>query len=172
MSQTQPALFVPHGAPTFALRPGAAGAALVRLAKSLPAPRAIVIVSAHWDTAVPTVGFAERPETIHDFWGFPEELYRLNYPATGCREAAEEVVTAIQAAGLPVQKNAERGLDHVEKVVELREHARAQAGVQVEPRQPRDAADVVGSQGHGEEKPKKTVEMRRPGACLRGDRGG
>jgi len=112
MTQTQPALFVPHGAPTFALRPGAAGAALVRLAKSLPAPRAIVIVSAHWDTAVPTVGFAERPETIHDFRGGPEELYGLNYPATGCREAAEEVVAAIQAAGLPVQKNAERGLDH------------------------------------------------------------
>ena len=67
----QPALFVPHGAPTFALRPGAAGAALSAMAQSLALPRAIVIVSAHWDTAVPTVGFAERPETIHDFWGFP-----------------------------------------------------------------------------------------------------
>jgi hypothetical protein len=69
MTQTQPALFVPHGAPTFALRPGAAGAAMA--AKALPAaapPRAIVIVSAHWDTAVPTVGFADRLETIHDFW--------------------------------------------------------------------------------------------------------
>lgn len=112
MSQTQPTLFVPHGAPTFALRPGAAGAALVRLAQSLPAPRAIVIVSAHWDTAVPTVGFADRPETIHDFWGFPDELYTLRYPATGCREAAEEVVAAIEAAGLPAQRNDERGLDH------------------------------------------------------------
>ena len=112
MTQTQPALFVPHGAPTFALRPGAAGAALVRLAKSLPAPRAIVIVSAHWDTAVATVGFADRPETIHDFRGFPDELYALRYPATGCREAAEEVVTAIKAAGLPVEKDAGRGLDH------------------------------------------------------------
>lgn len=112
MTQTQPALFVPHGAPTFALRPGAAGAALVRLAKSLPAPRAIVIVSAHWDTAVATVGFADRPETIHDFRGFPDELYALRYPATGCREAAEEVVTAIKTAGLPVEKDAGRGLDH------------------------------------------------------------
>ena len=43
-------------------------------------------------TAVPTVGFADRLETIHDFWGFPDELYTLRYPATGCREAAEEVV--------------------------------------------------------------------------------
>ena len=112
MTQIEPALFVPHGAPTFALRPGAAGAALVRQAQSLPLPRAIVIVSAHWDTALPTVGLADRPETIHDFWGFPEELYALHYPATGCREAAEEVAAAIQAAGLPVERDAGRGLDH------------------------------------------------------------
>ncbi|HJV94044.1 MAG TPA: class III extradiol ring-cleavage dioxygenase [Azonexus sp.] len=112
MTSTQPALFVPHGAPTFALRPGAAGAALARLAKSLALPRAIVVVSAHWDTAVPTVGTADRLETIHDFWGFPEELYALRYPATGCREAANVVLAAIEAAGLPVAQNAERGLDH------------------------------------------------------------
>lgn len=107
-----PALFVPHGAPTFALRPGAAGAALAAVARTLPLPRAIVIVSAHWDTAEATVGFAERPETIYDFWGFPDELYTLRYPATGCREAANEVVAALQAAGLPVRTDAKRGLDH------------------------------------------------------------
>lgn len=112
MTPSPSALFVPHGAPTFALRPGAAGAAIAAVARTLPLPRAIIIVSAHWDSAVPTVGFAERPETIHDFWGFPEELYALRYPATGCREAAEEVVTAIKAAGLPVAQDAERGLDH------------------------------------------------------------
>lgn len=112
MKQPQPALFVPHGAPTFALRPGAAGAALVRMAKSLALPRAIIIVSAHWDTAKPAVGFAERPETIHDFSGFPEDLYALRYPATGCREAADEVVAAIASAGLPVVEDARRGLDH------------------------------------------------------------
>ena len=112
MTPTQPALFVPHGAPTFALRPGAAGAAIAAVARTLPAPRAIVVVSAHWDTAVPTVGFADRPETIHDFMGFPEALYALRYPATGCREAAEDVVRAIAAAGLPVAKDAGRGLDH------------------------------------------------------------
>lgn len=112
MSPSPTALFVPHGAPTFALRPGAAGAALTTAVRTLPQPRAIIIVSAHWDTAVPTVGFAERPETIHDFWGFPDELYILRYPATGCREAANEVVAAIKAAGLPVAEDAKRGLDH------------------------------------------------------------
>ena len=112
MRPTQPSLFVPHGAPTFALRPGAAGAAIAAAAGALSLPRAIVIVSAHWDTALPTVGLADRPETIHDFWGFPEELYALRYPASGCREAAEEVVAAIQTAGLPVERDPGRGLDH------------------------------------------------------------
>ena len=107
-----PSLFVPHGAPTFALKPGAAGAALRRHADTLPRPRAVVIISAHWDTAVPTVGTAARLETIHDFWGFPEELYAIRYPATGCREAAEEVIQAIAAAGLPVARDEVRGLDH------------------------------------------------------------
>ena len=112
MTQTLPALFVPHGAPTFALRPGAAGAAIVTAARTLPLPRVIVIVSAHWDTQVPTVGFADKLETIHDFYGFPEELYAMRYPATGCREAAEVVVAAIRAAGLPVALDKARGLDH------------------------------------------------------------
>ncbi|MDK9724102.1 MAG: dioxygenase [Sterolibacteriaceae bacterium MAG5] len=112
MTPTQPALFVPHGAPTFALRPGAAGAAIAAAARGLPQPRAIVVVSAHWDTEVPTVGFAGRLETLHDFWGFPDELYHLRYPATGCREASGEVVTAIAAAGLPVRTDGDRGLDH------------------------------------------------------------
>lgn len=112
MTQNPSAIFVPHGAPTFALRPGAAGAALTAIAKSLPLPRAIVIVSAHWDTVVPTVGFAERPETIHDFWGFPDELYDIRYPATGCREASEEVFTALKGAGMPAIQDVSRGLDH------------------------------------------------------------
>lgn len=112
MNQTLPTLFVPHGAPTFALRPGAAGAAIAAAAKNLPLPRAIIIVSPHWDTAVPTVGCAERLETIHDFGGFPAELYTLQYPATGCPEAAQEVAAAIAAAGLPVELEPTRGLDH------------------------------------------------------------
>jgi 4,5-DOPA dioxygenase extradiol len=109
---TQPSLFVPHGAPTFALRPGAAGAALAGIADGLSRPRAIVVVSPHWDTTVPTVGFADRPVTIHDFWGFPDELYDLSYPATGCREAAAQVLELLRAAGLPATADDRRGLDH------------------------------------------------------------
>ncbi|RTL53066.1 MAG: dioxygenase [Rhodocyclaceae bacterium] len=112
-STTQlPTFFVPHGAPTFALRPGAAGAALNAAAAALPRPRAIIIISAHWETAAPLVGFAERPETIHDFWGFPEVLYTLRYPATGCREASNEVLKTLVDTGYPAQADESRGLDH------------------------------------------------------------
>ncbi len=107
-----PSLFVPHGAPTFILDPGAAGAALARTATALARPRAIVIVSAHWDTAQPTVGAARRPETIHDFWGFPAPLYDIRYPATGCEEASSEVLAALAAAGMPALRDEHRGLDH------------------------------------------------------------
>ena len=108
----QPSLFVPHGAPTFALHPGAAGAALARYAAQLPRPRAIVAISAHWETALPTVGLATRLDTIHDFHGFPRELYEIRYPATGCPEAAREVTAALKSAALPVAFDAMRGLDH------------------------------------------------------------
>lgn len=112
MSTPRPILFVPHGSPMFALRPGAAGAAMSQLAKQLGAPRAIVVLSPHWDTAVPTVGFATRPETLHDFGGFDPRLYDMQYPATGCPEVAAQVMTALQNAGLPVAQDAGRGLDH------------------------------------------------------------
>jgi 4,5-DOPA dioxygenase extradiol len=108
----QPSLFVPHGAPTFALNPGAAGAAIAREAAHLAGPRAVIVVSAHWDTAVPTVGFASRLDTLHDFRGFPEELYRIRYPATGCPRGSAEVVAALQGAGFTTASDPDRGLDH------------------------------------------------------------
>lgn len=111
-STAMPSLFVPHGAPTFALRPGVAGATLARAATRLPQPRAIVVVSAHWNTPAPTVGCAERPETIHDYWGFPSQLYRIRYPATGCREAAQEVIERLADAGFAATGDDQRGLDH------------------------------------------------------------
>lgn len=107
-----PVLFVPHGAPTFALNPGAAGAALAAAAARLPKPRAILIVSAHWDTREPTVGAAEDGKTIHDFWGFPEKLYNIDYPAGGNTSVSEAVRAKLADAGFPAHIEAGRGLDH------------------------------------------------------------
>ena len=108
----QPSWFVPHGAPTFALHPGAAGAALAQAAARLERPRAIVVASAHWNTERPTVGSAPRLQTIHDFWGFAPELNDIRYPATGCAEASAEVLRALRAAGFDALEDSTRGLDH------------------------------------------------------------
>lgn len=108
----QPGIFVPHGAPTFVLAPGAAGAAMARAASELPRPRAIVVVSAHCMSREPVVGTGLRPATVHDYWGFPRELYSMQYPATGCSGASEAVLEALHAAGLPAQGDPGVGLDH------------------------------------------------------------
>jgi 4,5-DOPA dioxygenase extradiol len=96
----------------FALHPGAAGAAMSQIAATLDTPRAIVVLSPHWDTALPTVGTATQLKTIHDFGGFDPRLYEMQYPATGCPEVAAQVMSALQTAGLPVAQDAQRGLDH------------------------------------------------------------
>lgn len=112
MEPLKNALFVPHGSPTFALDPGAAGSAMAQLPALLPTPRAIIVVSPHWDTEVITVSTATKLETIYDFYGFPEALYRIKYPAKGNPEAALEVVAALQKRFKQVNTDPTRGLDH------------------------------------------------------------
>jgi 4,5-DOPA dioxygenase extradiol len=107
-----PALFVPHGAPTFALQPGAAGAALADITQYLGSVKAVLLISAHWDTETPTLGIASRPETIHDFYGFPQALYSIRYPATGAVSWAMEARTLLEESGFTVKLDPKRGLDH------------------------------------------------------------
>ncbi|MBK9159954.1 MAG: dioxygenase [Nitrosomonadales bacterium] len=109
---TLPVLFVSHGAPTLSLDSGETGAAWRQLGERLPRPSAILVISAHWETPVPTVSSAVEPETIHDFYGFPAELYELHYFAPGAPALAQAVVDALQQAGIAVQRDATRGLDH------------------------------------------------------------
>lgn len=107
-----PVLFISHGAPTLPLEAGETGAAWRKLGAQLPRPSAILVVSAHWETDIPTVSLAVQPETIHDFSGFPKELYQLDYPAPGAPEMAQAAVRALQRAEIPVQVDETRGLDH------------------------------------------------------------
>ncbi len=108
----QPVLFVSHGAPTLALEPGTTRGFLAELGRGLERPRAILVVSAHWETAAPAVSTAPQPETIHDFYGFPEELYRMQYPAPGAPDLAARAVQLLAEAGLAAVPVAGRGLDH------------------------------------------------------------
>ena len=107
-----PTVFISHGAPMLAIEPGNTGAALAALGRRLPRPKAILMVSAHWETAAPMVSTAQTPETIHDFFGFPEPLYRIRYAAPGAPELAHRARDLLDAAGLRTGLDGARGLDH------------------------------------------------------------
>jgi 4,5-DOPA dioxygenase extradiol len=107
-----PTLFLSHGSPMHALRPGAAGEAWTRLGSTLPRPCAVLMVSAHWETSVPMLTGNPTPETIHDFGGFPHELYAIRYPAPGAPEVAARAVALLKGAGITAGVDGCRGLDH------------------------------------------------------------
>jgi 4,5-DOPA dioxygenase extradiol len=107
-----PAIFVSHGAPTFALEPGMLGSRLTELGERLANASAIVVVSPHWQTCGVRVTGAAWPETIHDFGGFPPPLYSLTYPAPGLSSLAAETVSLLIEGGFAATVDAERGYDH------------------------------------------------------------
>jgi 4,5-DOPA dioxygenase extradiol len=106
-----PALFLGHGSPMLAIEPGQYPEAWSRLGRALPRPRAILAVSAHWYTRGTAVTAMPRPKTIHDFYGFPEALYQVQYPAPGDPALAQRACELL--APVPVHADArEWGLDH------------------------------------------------------------
>lgn len=111
-----PSLFVSHGSPMMALEPSPARDFLAGLGARLPRPRAILMVSAHHDAAHQggraTVTSSPNPPTIHDFGGFPDELFAMRYPAPGDPALAAQIVDLLGAHGLAVTADPERGLDH------------------------------------------------------------
>lgn len=112
MSTTLPSLFVSHGSPMLAVEPGRTGPLLSQIGQHLPRPKAIVVVSPHWSTQTPRVGNLLKQKVIHDFGGFPSQLYALDYPAVGAPDLAERIVALLQDAGLPARTDDSWGLDH------------------------------------------------------------
>lgn len=109
---TLPTLFLSHGSPMHAIEPGVAGRAWEALGRTLPRPRAVLMVSAHWETTVPMLSGNPKPQTIHDFGGFPQELYALTYPAPGDPALAARAVGLLKDAGITAGVDGCRGLDH------------------------------------------------------------
>lgn len=107
-----PTLFISHGAPTFALEPGRAGAALSALGQKLQRPAAVLVVSPHWSTRHPRVASSAAPKTLHDFGGFSPALYQLNYPAPGHPLLAARAVELLRAAAWSAEPDDRWGLDH------------------------------------------------------------
>lgn len=111
-----PSVFLSHGSPMLPLLQAPSRDFLAGLGARIDAqygrPKAILVASAHWETAAPEVNSVKVNETIHDFYGFPKPLYQLSYPAPGDPALAERVSDLLCAAGLASHVDTRRGLDH------------------------------------------------------------
>lgn len=108
-----PVLFISHGAPTTALVEDAYSRGLREAGRDMQKPRAIVVVSAHGLTRTGVeISSAPKPQLIYDFYGFPDELYRIQYPCPGEPALASKVRGLLSAAGIEARENPEMGLDH------------------------------------------------------------
>lgn len=109
---TMPSLFLPHGAPDLPLSGHTAAHFLQNLCKDLPRPKAIVIISAHWETFGVHMTTAEKLETIYDFNGFSPDLYRLKYNARTSIDLIKKIHNILDNAHIETVANRRRGLDH------------------------------------------------------------
>jgi 4,5-DOPA dioxygenase extradiol len=105
-----PVLFVGHGSPMNAIEENEFAKTWRSLGESLPKPKAILCISAHWETSGTFVTAASKPQTIHDFGGFPKELYAVQYPAPGSPELAHEIKQTITKTVVGLDEK--WGLDH------------------------------------------------------------
>lgn len=108
--KSMPALFLGHGNPMLAIEPNHYAEVWQQLGQSLPRPRAILMVSAHWYTRGTGITAMAQPRTIHDFGGFPQALFEVQYPASGDPQLAQQIQQLL--APLPVALDQRWGLDH------------------------------------------------------------
>ena len=111
MTAPQPAAFVGHGNPMNALEHNRFPAAWADLGESVPRPRAVLAISAHWYINAPAVPAMATPRVIHDFYGFPQELFDFDYPAPGAPDVAAEVAELVAPVGVGLDEDS-GGLDH------------------------------------------------------------
>jgi len=108
--KSMPVLFIGHGSPMNIVQTNQFTKSLTELGRSLPKPRAILVISAHWMTEGTYVTCMEKPRTIHDFYGFPEELYETNYPSRGAPSYAKSITESVKT--VKIKCDIDWGLDH------------------------------------------------------------
>jgi 4,5-DOPA dioxygenase extradiol len=111
-----PVLFIGHGSPMNMVQVNPYTRSLEELGKVLPRPEAIMVISAHWLTRGTAVTCTARPGMIYDFYGFPEELYRVTYPCDGAPGCARRV-TGLEGTGGPIRCDTAWGIDHASYAV-------------------------------------------------------
>lgn len=111
-TEPMPALFIGHGNPINAIEETVYAAAWRAAAASIPRPKSILCISAHWETEGTFVTAMAQPKTIHDFYGFPDALYQVRYPAPGSRSLAERVRSLVSSTAVRLDDGYSWGLDH------------------------------------------------------------
>ena len=116
MNTTKQIVFISHGGGPLPLLNDPAHAALVEQLKTLPQqlrkPKAIIVISAHWEADEIRVTDASAPALLYDYYGSPPESYQIKYPCKGEPELAKSIVAELNGAGIPAKKESQRGLDH------------------------------------------------------------
>lgn len=110
-------MFVSHGGGPMPLMGDPLNASLASFLRKLPAklrqqPKALLVISGHWEEKQPTVTTSAQPPMLYDYYGFPPETYQIQYPAPGSPDLAERVTNLLRKAGLPSKTDAKRGFDH------------------------------------------------------------
>ncbi|OMP11850.1 Extradiol ring-cleavage dioxygenase, class III enzyme, subunit B [Corchorus olitorius] len=108
--------YISHGSPTLSIDESLPARHFLQSWKDKvfgQRPKSILVISAHWETSFPSVNIVQRNDTIHDFYNFPDKMYKLKYPAPGALELAKRVKELIVESGFErVDEDTERGLDH------------------------------------------------------------
>lgn len=107
-----PSYFIAHGAPLLAIEKNEYTQFLNELGTNIPRPKAIILFSAHWTSNTQMVSDVSKYDTIYDFYGFPEEMYQIKYPARGNTQLAKEIESLLVEQAIPFEVDTKRGLDH------------------------------------------------------------